>query len=166
VVACARRVTTETRSRWRDEHWNGASLAFAAAAGWRFRDSSANDADWLGWAGWATASAPLFKGGQLLGQLRYDVRGAGRHGLTYGGRAYLGTPSTNVFAEVTHDGVDDSGNPTSWAGGVELRVLQSFWLSTGVGTVARPEVGEKTVAVIANLRWDVGTLPRFGRLVP
>jgi len=166
IVACARRVTTGLRTRWREDHWNAASLAFAAAAGWRFRGSSADSTSWLGWAGWATASAPLFKGGQVLGQLRYDVRDADRHGLTYGGRAYLGTPSANVFAEVTHDGVDDTGSPTSWAGGLELRVLQNFWLSTGVGTVARPDVEEKTVAVIANLRWDVGTMPRFGRLVP
>jgi hypothetical protein len=165
IVACARRVTTEIRTRWREDHWNAASLAFAAAAGWSFAGRSASDASWLGWSGWATASAPLFKGGQLLGQLRYDVRGAD-HGLSYGGRAYLGTPSTNVFAEVTHDGVDATGNPTSWAGGLELRVLQSFWLSTGVGTVARPDANAKTVAVIANLRWDVSTLPRFGRLIP
>jgi hypothetical protein len=165
VVACARRVTTEVRTRWRDDHWNAASLAFAAAAGWRFPEADASKARWLGWSGWATASAPLFKGGQLLGQLRYDVRGADRHGLTYGGRAYLGTPAMNVFAELTHDGVDETGNPTSWAGGLELRVLQSFWVSTGVGTVARPDVEVKQVAVIANLRWDVGTMPRFGRLV-
>jgi hypothetical protein len=166
VVACARRVTGQLRTRWREDHWNAASLAFAAAAGWRFPESQVTSSDWLGWAGWATAALPLFKGGQVLGQLRYDVQGANRHGLTYGGRAYLGTPSVNVFAEVTHDGVDTTGTPTSWAGGLELRVLQSFWLSTGVGTVARPDAGAKTVAVIANLRWDVSTLPRFGRLVP
>jgi hypothetical protein len=97
VLACARRVTTDIRTRWREAHWNAASLAVATAAGWRFRDSNANRSDWLGWAGWATAAAPLFRGGQLLGQVRYDSRAGREDGLSYGGRAYLGTPALNVF---------------------------------------------------------------------
>jgi hypothetical protein len=165
VLACARGVTNEIRNRWREEHWNAGGLSFAGALGWRFADSDAGRGAWLGWSGWATAAVPLFRGGQALGQLRYDQRGPQGSGLSYGGRAYLGTATTHAFGEVSHLATGDASHRTSWAGGVEFRVLGSFWLSTGVGTVARPGVDEQTVAVIGSLRWDVSMVPRFGRLL-
>ena len=161
---CAADATVQIRSRWLESHWNAPSLAVAGALGWRFAESKADASDWLGWAGWVTAGVPLFKGGQVLGQLRYDQRGADGSGLSYGGRAYLGSASAHAFAEVSHLAVGSEDHPTSWAGGVEFRAFQSFWLSTGFGTVTRPEAGAQTVAVIANLRWDVSMAPRFGRI--
>jgi hypothetical protein len=163
VKACARDVSGRARKRWLDRHWNAASLAVATAGGWHFPASQQARENWLGWAGWATGAAPLFQGGQIVGQVRYDSRTANGTGLSYGGRAYFGTASTNAFAEVSRSAADSL--KTSWAGGVELRVMQSFWLSAGLGTVSPLGQGAHRVALIANLSWDVSETPRFGRFL-
>lgn len=159
---CARELTERERTRWLEDegHWNDAGLSVAAGGGWRFAGSRADAREWLGWSAWASGALPIdLRGrplGQVLGQLRWDGRDDRDRGLWYGARAYAGTGTTNVFAEVG----GGRGDP-DWAGGVEFRALGSLWLSTGFGTLAAPDDGGRTVAVIANLRWDLRDQPRF-----
>jgi hypothetical protein len=146
---CARDLTERERKRWLDDegHWNDAGLSVAMAGGWRFAGSRADDREWLGWSAWASGALPIdLRGrplGQVLGQLRWDDREDRERGPWFGARAYAGTGTTNVFAEV-----GGGTGEADWAGGVEFRALGSLWLSTGFGTVAAPDDGGRTVAVI------------------
>lgn len=157
---CASDATERARREWYKDHWNAPSLAIAGAAGWQFAQSRADDADWLGWATWATGSLPLGNSGQILGQLKYANRSEGT-GVGYGARAYFGNALTNAFVEISRD--ESVETPaTDWAGGLEFRVPGGFWLSTGFGTNQPPGGGERTIAIIADLRLDLRDAPIFG----
>ncbi len=166
TVDCARRVTQEWRESWLNDqgHWNEASLAIAAAGGWRLLESRTDSVDAIGWAGWATGALPLGKGGQIVAQLRYDLgRPGDADGLSYGARAFYGSAGANAFVEVTGDNRGEDAPRADWTAGIEFRAGDNLWLSTGLGNRRQPGDTEDRTVVIADLRWELSSGPRFTR---
>lgn len=169
-LECTRDVTRILREQWADEHWNGYSLALAAAAGWRLDQSHIVDAGLLGWSAWITGSAPLDEWGQVLAQARYQRRDEladlrmERDWLTIGIRLLVGSRDVNAFAEAVRTlalGDATGGNESQWSGGLELRVAEGMWLATGFGSGENLVEDDNPLVVIANLRWELRDRPRL-----
>jgi len=163
--ACNREQTQALRRQWLGDrgHWNDASLAAATAAGWRFDRSVLGAARWQGWAAWATGAVPLGRGGQAIGQVRYNAHaGAQDDGLAYGGRALYGSAAMNAYVEVA--GGNRAGETSAraeWTGGLEFRAADNLWISTGFGSRATA-AGESRGVLVADLRWQLADGPHLG----
>jgi hypothetical protein len=164
AVACQREQVQALRKEWLDDrgHWNDASLSAAAAGGWNFANGKLGDREWSGFAAWATGALPLGRGGQVVGQVRYDGRAdSDADGLSYGGRAFYGSAGMNAFVEVTggRRPAEVSGR-AQWTGGLEFRAAENLWISTGFGS--RETAGGDTRGVlVADLRWQLSEGPRI-----
>ena len=157
---CVGEVNRTYREEWQRKHWNGASLGIAFAGGLRFDDSRLGSASSNGVAGWVTGGIPFGSSVQLLGQLRYDSRdGDAVDGVSFGGRAFYGTPSRHAFLEVNRTATDSAG--TNWTGGFEFRATEGLWLSTGFGSRSDPVSGAQRSVVIADMRWNIDNRPRI-----
>ena len=177
ILTCAVNAVQPRRAAWLKDHWNQYAVSVAAATGLRLDESRFTDREFLGWAVWSTAALPfLNRRGQLLAQLRYERRnnlGAADEDtnlFTYGARAFYGSSTVNLFAEVV--GINDSesvvhgeANSGRWSGGVEFRASDTLWLSTGFGSAfADAGMAEQTF-LIAGLRWDIASRPRLTSLL-
>ena len=164
-LACASRKADVQREAWRTAHWNATRLSVAVASGWRSPDSILKDSRWTGLSAWATGGFGLGTWGQVLGQLRYDHQGlAGSDALSFGTRFNVGSKNVNGFVEVS--GANTFGLPegskslSAHAGfGVEFRVTEKVWLSTGLGQ-GFTEAADP-IAVTANLRWALADKESF-----
>jgi hypothetical protein len=167
--ACGREQAQALRKQWLSDrgHWNDASLAAAAAGGWRFARSQLSDGVWQGWAGWITGAMPLGRGGQVIGQLRYNAhQGDQDDGLAYGGRALYGSAEMNGFVEVA-GGSRTGGRPSraDWTGGLEFKAAENLWISTGFGSRSNAAGGNRGV-LVADLRWQLASGPTIGGAAP
>jgi hypothetical protein len=165
AVACQREQVSALRKQWLEDrgHWNDASLSAAVAGGWRFDQGALSKNEWRGVAGWATGALPLGRGGQIVGQLRYDGRAdSDADGLSYGGRGFYGSASMNAFVEVTGGKRPAAvSSRAQWTGGLEFRAAENLWISTGFGS--RETAGGDTRGVlVADLRWQLSEGPRIG----
>jgi len=152
------------------ENWRTRRVVVAFAIGTRLVNSSFSNRQGLGWSAWALGSNPLGHWGLLVGSLaysrKYDVpESPAFSSLRYGGRAVVGSTGVNGFLEVVGDtrfdedpGVAD-GN-TSWSAGLEIRLVQGMWLSTGFGQRYAEAQTADRVVVLANLRWGLSAEPR------
>ncbi|MBA2244638.1 MAG: hypothetical protein H0W11_06755 [Gemmatimonadetes bacterium] len=183
--ACADTAVASVREAWRDSLWNEPSLSVAGATGWRLAGSVLEERQWLGFSTWgvlglplclrrgAYAVLPFCDQGQVLFQAQYTRREAAgaeaANSLLYGARALLGSARVNAFIELL--GSHTFSAPAEvdatfgeWSGGLEFRAAENMWLVTGFGSRFATAQAEE-VAVIANLRWSIGSEPRF-RLRP
>jgi hypothetical protein len=164
-VTCQQQQVQALRREWLEDkgHWNDASLSAAAAGGWRFADGTLGEREWNGFAAWATGAFPLGRGGQVVGQLRYDGRAESEvDGLSYGGRAFYGSATMNAFVEVT-GGKRPVGVSTraEWTGGLEFRAGENLWISTGFGS-RETAGGDNRGVLVADRRWQLADGPRIG----
>ncbi len=171
---CLAEKTRPLREEWLRTHWNATRLSVAAATGLRAPGSVLQDTSWSGVSVWAAGSLGISTWGQLLAQVQYDHRKfpdptsafPDEDDIRVGARAILGGAVANGFVELSllksvggSNGAAD--NPISWSGGVEFRVSDQAWVSTGFGTNF-PRGGEKyPVLVVANLRWAVADHARI-----
>jgi hypothetical protein len=175
VRACLRKSKATVDSIYRElldlrSNWRTRRLVVAFALGTRLVSSSFSNGQALGWSAWALGSNPLGRWGMLVGSLRFSRRNSvadepGFSSLRYGGRAIVGSTGVNGFLEIVGDsrfdqdpGVD-RGN-TSWSGGLEVRLTEGIWLSTGLGQRYAEAQAPDRVVVIANLRWGLSAEPR------
>jgi hypothetical protein len=171
---CLADKTRSLREKWARDHWNATRLAVATATGFRAPGSILQNAGWSGVSVWMAGSLCLWTWGQLLAQVQYDHRKSpdlasafpDKNDVRVGARAFAGTASATAFVELSmlkSIGLDNGAvnNPIAWSGGVEFRVSDQTWLSTGFGSNF-PRGGEKyPVLVVANLRWAVSDSSRI-----
>lgn len=146
--------------------WNAYQLSAGLALGQHVPNSQWSARQYSGLQTWMVGSMPIGKTGgsaKLLGQIGYtqnqqlDDRSAADV-LTFGSRIIVGSPTLNGFYERAAEkrsGTSDGTNGThwSWSGGIELRVSESFWLSTGFGNRYNEFEDADRTFVIADLRW-------------
>lgn len=171
---CRAEKTRPMREEWLRTHWNATRLSVAAATGLEAPGSVLQDTSWSGVSVWAAGSLGISTWGQVLAQVQYDHRKVpdpasafpDEDDIRVGARAFFGSAVANGFVELSllksiggNDGAVN--NPISWSGGVEFRVSDQAWVSTGFGSNF-PRGGEKyPVLVIANLRWAVADHARI-----
>lgn len=168
--SCLRRVATEVRAEWLSTNWNKPALSVAAASGWSLEGGHPDSTGWRGAAAWLTAAFPLGAGtwGQGLVQAGYEYRepgasGPSQHAFAFGARGLFGTESYNLYLEYTDAlGLSADGEPGSRvSGGVEYRVAEGTWLSTGIGRGLEGAGSADRTFVIANVRYEIAGGPRL-----
>jgi hypothetical protein len=170
LEACADEAVGDSVARWLDEegHWNDFALTVAGAFGARLGESRWDRLAGRGGALWATVAVPVgARFGQLLEQGRGAVvrGGAARDTASFSGGARLGVGATGVngFVEMVGSwrdaGVDRSTR--QWSAGVELRVAESLWLSTGFGSRYDALTSGNRAVLLANVRWNTTSTPRL-----
>lgn len=151
-------------------NWRTRRVVVAFAIGTRLVNSSFSNRQGLGWSAWALGSNPLGHWGLLVGSLaysrKYDVPGSPAFSsLRYGARAIVGSTGINGFLEVVGEARFDE-NPgvadgkASWSAGLEVRLTQGMWLSTGFGQRYADARPPDRVIVLANVRWGLSAEPR------
>jgi hypothetical protein len=167
--ACNRTGIERVRTKYVKDHWNDVHLALSYAGGHRLAGSLPREGKALGHRVWLVAGVPVLTYGQILGYYRLsNVLAAGTDTRTrlnaYGARAVVGKPTFNGFVELVGErrraaSGTDNNSARSWSGGLEFRVSDQLWLSTGLGS-ADEDIDGPTV-VIANLRWGFSDKARF-----
>lgn len=145
IQACGDTVMAAAWDAWEaysEEHWNAVLLAIGLGVGARAPDSRLGSARYSGVKAWLVGGLPIGGSAQVLGQLTVadapDLGGSpATRELTYGGRVLYGSASFHAFAEAVGvhlsdpPGGADSG--VSWSGGVEFRLSDGTWATTGFG---------------------------------
>jgi len=172
AIACAREEQERYREEYAKAYWNGWLLAVGGAVGMQFTGSRIADRGLYGSAAWVVAAAPLGGFGQFVAQGQYNERDPDAtdesDSFSYGGKLYLGSGTAHGFAEVTGRslldapvGADDFS--AEWSAGMEFRASDDTWITTGFGsrfdTLDEPD----RIFLIAGIRWNVSSGPRFGR---
>jgi hypothetical protein len=165
--ACLRQVAEKIREKWLDDHWNAFRLTLGFAAGWRAPESFIKDANWRGLAGWLVGGGGFGRYDQLIFQVRYDREQLLKtNEIGFGGRFNLGTARVNAFAELLGHlrpgapaGVDRFD--ANWSAGIEVRVAEKTWLSTGCGRSFATDQKNDPVVLIAGLKWAIANEARL-----
>ena len=164
---------------WRDwaeysaDHWNAGFLALGAGVGLRLIESEFDAAEYSGVRTWLVGGFGVGSFAQVLNQLTFMSRPsigdeASFEEFTYGGRLLLGGSSFNAFGEIlgvirseSEEGDDDG---TSWSAGLEFRLQDELWISTGLGQrfdgLAEPD----RVLVLVGLRFGLTSRARVDGL--
>lgn len=170
-AACIREKFKALRDAWVERHKSTVSLSLGAATGWRFDQSRVSDRDNMGWSAWAALGWRREKRWRVIGQLQYDYRSAidsqpSGKTLAYGARAALGSERLNTFVEVVGTrgfslpaGADKGKGNWSW--GIEARIAENTWLSTGLGSTFDDQDAPERIVVIANIRWGITSAARL-----
>lgn len=172
---CIRKGMKGLREEWEKSHGNVTSLSFGLATGWRFNESRVSDRDNLGMSLWVAGGWRHQKKFRLIGQLQYDYRSApdsqsSNKALTYGARAALGSDRLNSFIELTGNRRFDAPQDVdkgkgSWSWGIEARIADNTWLSTGLGSTFDNQDAPDRVVVVANIRWGISGKGRLAHFV-
>jgi hypothetical protein len=173
VKKCVKDADTTFRNTWRDAHWNDYALSVSVATGWGLPKSQWNDPAHLGGAIWALAAAPLClrsaapglcRKGQWLVKAQYQKRDSLdavsiREFIT-GVRATLGSSVFGMFMENLYrrrtnavPGSKKSRN--EWSAGVEFKLGEENWVTTGVGSRYDDLTKSSKAVVLAGLRFNV-----------
>jgi hypothetical protein len=171
-LACLGEAADKLRQPYLKAHWNSTRLTVAFATGLRFDQSQVSKTSPLGWNAWAALTAPLGQAGQMIGYFAFTHRPESSgvpkfSSVDFGGRALLGSPTFNAFAEVVGNSKFNTPVPTdkssaAWSGGVEFKAAENLWLSTGFGTRFGDTGTPNKVIVLGNLRWGVSSTRRIG----
>ncbi|MGQ0649868.1 MAG: hypothetical protein ACT4P7_20140 [Gemmatimonadaceae bacterium] len=174
-LVCAEKQSTNFRKRWFEENWNKAALSWGVGLGWRVPGSEFGHMQPLGVSTWLAGALPIGASAQLLTQLQLDHRNPrdtidATTVLTYAARAVRGSDNHNFFFEVagtdrvkTTPGVSRSN--VQWSGGVELKIAEGYWLSTGFGKRYTEQGEPDRMVIIANMRWGISNDSRL-KLIP
>jgi len=177
-LACMAEHSKKIREQWVKDHWNAARISLAFAGGWRAPGSVLSDATANGWSTWVAGCVPLGRRGQLIGQVQYLDRpgdrvpeGTAPKEVRFGGRAFVGNGRVNGFVEVVgskrYDLPDGSDtDPNSWSGGVEFRVADGTFISTGFGKSFGGSSLPGKVTILANLRFALSDESRIKATLP
>lgn len=174
--ACFAPLDSAARHDWRRDHWNGLAFNLAWATGVQFGASDLQSRSSLGHSVTAVLALPacivehrswLCRHGQWLVQAGYEKRDSVLGSPTptervlFGARGTVGTDQLGVFGEflqATNTATSGVGTPrrsTDWSAGVEFRVSDGLWATTGVGSRYLAEADEDKVVVLAGLRVNV-----------
>lgn len=172
---CAGAANDTLRTRWFKNNWNKPSVSVGAAIGWRIPGSELGAMDPMGVSLWLTGSMPYGASAQLVGQLQFDHRNrrdttTATNVLSYGARLVRGTDAQNLFFEIVGTKRFDVTATTSrsnvqWSGGVELKVGEHYWVSTGFGKRYTASGQPDRLVVIADVRWGIASKARL-RMLP
>lgn len=151
--------------------WNAARVAFAFATGWRFEGSDLGEGTHAGLQTWLVGAAPVSDFGQLIGQLAFTHRPelgetSEFDRFNYGARFLTGSATFNSFLELvgeSRSGTNDDTNDSSglWSAGVEFRVAENLWISTGLGSRFGTLDEAESAFVIADVRWGLSSKSRL-----
>jgi hypothetical protein len=102
-----------------------------------------------------------------VGQLRYDLNDlADSNDLGFGARLNVGSKNINGFLEL--GGTNSFGLPEGadafsarMALGMEFRVAENLWISTGATQSFATESRPDPIAIAANLRWAIADKASF-----
>ena len=184
VKACVASADSVFHVSWRQDHWNDFALSFAAATGWALRNSTWSDRSSMGQAAWLLGAAPICFGrstqglcskGQLLAKAQYESRGsvnASSFKQFIGGvRATMGTESFAVFVEslyrrMTKDKPGATKARTELSGGLEFRLGDETWISSGIGSHYDDVTKKSKAVVVAGMRFNVSPKQQFTSLLP
>jgi hypothetical protein len=177
-LACLAEHSKKTREKWVRDHWNAGRLSVAFAAGWRAPGSVLSDATANGWSTWVSGCVPLGAAASWSDRSSTSTRpedtvpkGAAPKELRFGGRAFVGNGRVNGFVEVVgakrYDlPADSDADPNSWSGGVEFRVADGTFISTGFGKSFGGSSLPGKVAILANLRFALSDESRIKATLP
>ena len=167
--ACNRAGIARLKDQYIKDHWNDLHVALSYAGGHRLTSSLPTDPNELGHRVWLVAGFPVATYGQILGYYRLSnviPKDATARATTnaYGGRAVVGKSTFNAFAELIGERKSSAApnvdkRTSSWSGGLEFRVSDQLWISTGLGSAAQEDDGP--TVVIANLKWGLSDKARF-----
>lgn len=179
VQACVDTATANAFTRYTKQNWNRPRLSIAAAAGTRFVGSRTSARRYSGLDVWAVGSLPVTARGELIGQARFTQRPLqdtvpAFTSIDLGARLVFGTGTFNVFGEVvtesrSYDEIPDAPDrrsPSTWSGGVELRVGENMWMSTGFGSRYNGLGEPDETLVFGHIRWAVTSSARMNNLIP
>jgi hypothetical protein len=157
---------------WDKAHWNAAALVFAGATGVQLEQSRFGERRWNGLQLWLSGGLGLGSWGSLVTQATYaDNRRFAVDSLQYkslrlGSRLLVGGVRLNGFLEGEFESRWDRSRAIKkddgqWSAGVEFRVSDALWLSTGLGEPYQALTQPDRTAVFANLRWGVSSKARM-----
>jgi len=92
--------------------------------------------------------------------------------VNYGARVTLGSDKIGVFAEVLGTNlVSDAKagqrkHTADWSGGIEGRVSENLWVSTGLGSRYNELVGKNKAVLVAGIRMNVAGKQQFKTIIP
>jgi hypothetical protein len=167
--------------KWILDHWNAWSVGVAYAYAAHLGNSEFGNRTPFGWSASAVVAAPLClseartaalcRHGQLLLQLAHDSRDslsateAGSSRSVLGARLNIGTARIGFFAELLAARYGASSgshaSKSEWSGGLEWRVNDDLWASTGLGTRYDLAVATEKVVVFAGLRFNTFSTRKF-----
>lgn len=178
IQLCADSVMAAAWEHWEaysGEHWNAGFLAVGVGVGGRAPDSRPQSARYSGLKAWIVGGFGLGTSAQLLGQLavtdRPEQSGApGARELAFGGRFLYGSAPFHAFAEAigvwrsARPGPDSDG--LSWSGGLELRLSDGMWATTGFGQRYEGLGEPDRIVVLLGLNFGVVSRSRVKGLGP
>lgn len=175
ALACIAERSKKVREAWVDNHWNAFRLSVAWASGWRAPGSVIKDSSSNGWSTWVAGNVPIGRKGQVVGQLQYTHRpeaassaDVASNDAKFGCRGFLGNGRINAFLELAgtrRHGLPEGSDKgkSSWSGGIEYRMSEHVWVSTGLGSSFGAKGVSSKVVVLANLRFALSDESRIKR---
>jgi hypothetical protein len=171
-LLCMAKAIDSVATAWDKAHWNASGLMFAGATGLQLKESRFGERRWNGLQFWLSGGLGLGNWGSLVTQATYaDNRRSGVDSLQYkalrlGSRLLVGGVRLNGFLEGEFESRWDRSDPIKkddgqWSAGVEFRVNEQLWLSTGIGEPYEALEQADRTAVFANLRWGVSSKERM-----
>jgi len=184
---CFAAADSQFATKFRKDHWNDFALTLAAATGWQLGQSELSQHQAMGMSVSALLAAPLCLGaskgnlcdkGQWLFQGGYEQRDSilgaptSSRRLSYGVRGTIGSDKVGVFAEIVGTNLLSDAKPgqqqhtTDWSGGIEGRVSDNVWVSTGLGSRYNELVAKNKAVLIAGVRMNLAGSQQFKAIVP
>jgi hypothetical protein len=166
-LACMHAQVNALRKKWLDQHWNASRVGLGLASGWRAPGSIVEDSRFKGLGAWLVAGTGLGNWAQLIALGRYDRDALVKTNVVQGGgRVNLGSGWMNAFAEATVHWRPSAPAGTDrfdgqWSGGLEVRIAEQTWISTGVSRPFAADDGRSPLSILANLRWGIANDARF-----
>lgn len=176
VQACADSVMAAAWDAWgaySAEHWNAGFLALGAGLAATLPDSRPDGGRYGGARAWIVGGVGVGRSAQLLGQLAVrDVPSVGGAPATrewsWGGRLLYGSAAFHAFGEVVGVSISDpegrDGTGASWSAGLELRLTEGLWATTGFGQRFEGLGQPERLVVLLGLKFGVVASSRVGAL--
>lgn len=173
VRACVTAADTAIGHKFRRDHWNDYVVTVGGAYGLSLVNSEWDGSDNLGGQVWATVAGPIClsahnpsrfcRRGQWLLEGQYESRDSttispqSLSQLMLGARVTWGSEVFGLFAEYLSLHRRDPApqlkeRVSERSAGIEFRVSDELWASTGLGSRYNDMIGKSQMVVVANLR--------------